>query len=29
VWSSPAALPSAEELEQPAQWTARIGAVAA
>jgi coenzyme F420 biosynthesis associated uncharacterized protein len=29
VWTSPAALPSAEELEHPAQWTARIGAVAA
>jgi coenzyme F420 biosynthesis associated uncharacterized protein len=29
VWASPAALPTAEELEHPAQWTARIGAVTA
>jgi uncharacterized protein (DUF2342 family) len=29
VWASPAALPTAEELEHPAQWTSRIGAVTA
>ncbi len=29
VWSGPEALPSAAELERPALWTARIGAVAA
>jgi coenzyme F420 biosynthesis associated uncharacterized protein len=29
VWDSAAALPTAEELEHPAQWTARIGAVTA
>jgi coenzyme F420 biosynthesis associated uncharacterized protein len=29
VWSSPESLPSAEELEQPSLWTARIGALAA
>jgi coenzyme F420 biosynthesis associated uncharacterized protein len=29
VWRSSETLPSAEELEHPAQWTARIGAVAA
>jgi len=26
AWSGPAALPSAEELEQPALWTARMRA---
>ena len=29
VWSGPEALPSAEELERPELWTARIGALAA
>ncbi len=29
VWSGPAALPSAGELEQPARWSARISALAA